>query len=78
MPLQNLNKNYDRNNKNMQKKYKTQLKMKRPYQYMSMATTVYKPVHETTETTKIGKVAGTIRGSCLIYADEHTKVFMNN
>ena len=31
MPLQNLNKNYDRNNKNMQKKYKTQLKMKRPY-----------------------------------------------
>ena len=45
---------------------------------MSMATTVYKPVHETTETTKIGKVAGTIRGSCLIYADEQTKVFMNN
>ena len=31
MPLQNLNKNYDKTNKNMQKVYKTQLKMKSPY-----------------------------------------------
>ena len=43
-----------------------------------MATTVYKPVHETTETTNNGKVTGTIRGSYLMYADEHTKVFRNN
>ena len=43
-----------------------------------MATKVYKPVHETTETTNYGKVAGTIRGSYLMYATEHTKVFMNN
>ena len=43
-----------------------------------MVTTVYKPVHETTETTNNGKVTGTIRGSYLMYADEHTKVFMNN
>ena len=43
-----------------------------------MATTVYKPVHETTETTNNGKVTGTIRGSYLMYADEHTKVFMNS
>ena len=41
-------------------------------------STVYKPVHETTETTNYGKVTGTIRGSYLMYADEHTKVFMNN
>ena len=37
--------------------------------------TVYKPIHETTETTNNGKV---IRGSYLMYADQHTKVFMNN
>ena len=43
-----------------------------------MATKVYKPVHETTETTNYGKVAGTIRGSYLMYATEHTKVLMNN
>ena len=43
-----------------------------------MATTLYKPVYETTETTNNGKVTGTIRGSYLMYADEHTKVFMNN
>ena len=43
-----------------------------------MATTVYKPVHETTERTNNGKVTGTIRGSYLMYADQHTKVFMNN
>ena len=43
-----------------------------------MATTVYKAVHETTETTNNAKVAGTIRGSYLMYADEHTKVFINN
>ena len=43
-----------------------------------MATTVYKPVHETTETTNDDKVTETMRGSYLIYADEHTKVFMNN
>ena len=49
-----------------------------PYQYMQIATTVYKPAHETTETTNNGKVTGTIRASCLMYADEHTKVFMNN
>ena len=41
-------------------------------------STVYKPVHETTETTNYGKVTGTIRGSYLMYADEHTKVFMNS
>ena len=43
-----------------------------------MATTVYKPAHETTETTNNGKVTGTIRGSYPMYADEHTKVSMNN
>ena len=43
-----------------------------------MATTIYKPLHETTETTNNGKVTGTIRGSYLMYADQHTKVFMNN
>ena len=37
--------------------------------------TIYKLVHETTETTNTGKV---IRGSYLMYADQHTKVFMNN
>ena len=42
-----------------------------------MATTVYKLVYETTEKNN-GKVTGTIRGSYLMYADEHTKVFMNN
>ena len=43
-----------------------------------MVTTVYKPVHETTETTNNGKVTGTIRGLYLMYSDEHTKVFINN
>ena len=43
-----------------------------------MATTVYKPVHETTETTNNVKVTKTIRGSYLMYSDDHTKVFMNN
>ena len=42
-----------------------------------MATTVYIPVHETTETANYGKVTGTVRGSYLKHADEHTKVFMN-
>ena len=42
-----------------------------------MDTNVYKPVHETTETNN-GKVTETIRGSYLMYANEHTKVFMNN
>ena len=42
-----------------------------------MDTTVYKPVHETTERANYGKVTGTIRGSYLIHPDEHTKVFMN-
>ena len=45
---------------------------------MYMATTVYKPVHETTEKANNSKVTGTIRGSYLLYSDEHTKVFMNN
>ena len=45
---------------------------------MYMATTVYKPVYETKETTNNSKVTGTIRGSYLMYSDEHTKVFMNN
>ena len=35
-------------------------------------------VHETTETTNNDKVTETMRGSYLIYADEHTKVLMNN
>ena len=43
-----------------------------------MTTTVYKPVHETTETTNNAKVTGTIRGSYLMHANEHTKVFINN
>ena len=43
-----------------------------------MTTTVYKPVHETTETTNNAKVTETIIGSYLMYADVHTKVFMNN
>ena len=32
-----------------------------------MATTVYKPVHETTETTNNTKVTGIIKGSYLMY-----------
>ena len=43
-----------------------------------MAATVYKPVHETTETTNNVKVTETIRGFYLMYSDDHTKVFMNN
>ena len=43
-----------------------------------MATNVYKPVHETKETTNNDKVTGTIRGSYLMYANEHTKAFINN
>ena len=43
-----------------------------------MATTVYKPVHETIETTNYDKVTGTNRGSYIIDTDEHTKIFMNN
>ena len=39
-----------------------------------MATTLYKPVHETAEAANYGKVSGFIRGS---YADEHTIVFLN-
>ena len=42
-----------------------------------MATTVYKPVHKTAETANYDKVITTIRGSYLMHADEHTKVFMN-
>ena len=40
-----------------------------------MATTVYEPAHETTETPKYEKV--TIRGSYLIHPDDHTKLFVN-
>ena len=40
-----------------------------------MATTVYEPAHETTETLKYEKV--TIRGSYLIHPDDHTKLFVN-
>ena len=43
-----------------------------------MASTVQKSVHETTETKNFGDVTGAIRGSYLMYADEHTKAFMNN
>ena len=42
-----------------------------------MATTVFKPVHETTETANYDKVTGFIRGSYLMHTDEHTIVFMN-
>ena len=42
-----------------------------------MATTVYKPVHKTTETANYDKVTATIRDSCLRDSDEHTQVFMN-
>ena len=42
-----------------------------------MATTVYKPVHETTETANYGKYTGTIKGSYLMHVDQNTKVFMN-
>ena len=42
-----------------------------------MATTVYKPVHETTETANYDKVTTTIRDSYLRDADECTKVFVN-
>ena len=42
-----------------------------------MATTVYNPVHETTETENYGIVTATIRGSYLIHADEQIKVSMN-
>ena len=41
-----------------------------------MDTTIYKPVHQTTEINN-GKVTATIRGSYLMPADKHTKVFMN-
>ena len=76
MPLQNLNKNYDKTNKYAEGMQNI-TKMKSPYQYIQMATTVYKPVNETTETANYGKVTGTIRGSYLMHADEHTKVFIN-
>ena len=46
--------------------------------FLNGATTLYKAVHETTETTNNAKVTVTIRGSYLMYADEHTKVFINN
>ena len=42
-----------------------------------MAVTVYKPAHETTKTANYGKVTASIRGSYLMHADEHRKVFMN-
>ena len=42
-----------------------------------MATSVYKPIHETTETASNDKVTATIRGSYLMHADKHTKLFMN-
>ena len=42
-----------------------------------MATTAYKPVHETTETVNNAKVTTTIRGSYLTDADEYTKAFIN-
>ena len=43
-----------------------------------MATTVYKPVHLITKNSKIyEKVNATIRGSYLLYADEHTVVLIN-
>ena len=51
--------------------------MKNPYYNMQMATTAYKPVHETTERANNDKVTGTIRGSYLMHTDEHTKVFIN-
>ena len=34
-------------------------------------------MHETTETTNNDKVTATIKGSYLMHADEHTKLFMN-
>ena len=37
-----------------------------------MATTVYNRVHEIIETANYGKVTGTIRGSYLMHAHEHT------
>ena len=40
-----------------------------------MATTVHKPVHETTETAKYEKI--TIRRSYLMHPDERTKLFLN-
>ena len=43
-----------------------------------MATTLYKPVHETTEAENYDKVTTTIRGSYLMHADEHNRVFMNS
>ena len=43
-----------------------------------MATTVYKPVHVTTNNIKIyDKVTTTIRGSYLLHADKHTVVLIN-
>ena len=42
-----------------------------------MAVTVYKPAHETTKAVNYDKFTATIRGSYLMHADEHTKVFMN-
>ena len=42
-----------------------------------MATTKYRPVHETTEIANNGKVTGNIRGSYVTHADKHTKVFIN-
>ena len=43
-----------------------------------MATTAYKPVHVITKNNKIyDKVTGTIRGSYLLHADEHTVVLTN-
>ena len=42
-----------------------------------MASTAHKPVHETIETANYSKVTGISRGSYVVHADEHTKVFMN-
>ena len=58
----------------MQKMCKTQLKMKSLINIFKWLP-LYKPVHETTN---YGKLTGTIIGTYLMYADGHTKVFMNN
>ena len=93
MPLQNLNKNYGKTNKEYEEHMQNATKNEEPLLiyvngyctdeeplliYVNDYRTEYKPVHKTREATNYGKVTGTIRASYLVHADDHTKVFMNN
>ena len=61
----------------MQKVCKTQLKMKNPYTSICKWLPLYIREYIKTETANYDKVTTTIRGSYLMHADKHTKVFMS-